>query len=86
MNPLFALDHRGGVPAHQVPTAYRIWAGISGLGLAVGPLCFGGSVSEQSTGRPVLDHTSPIGVIRRGELSVSWHESSDPNARASTSS
>src|SRR5205823_755246 len=58
-----------------------IWAGISGLGLAIGPL-LGGFLTQHFSWSAVFWVNVPIGVIALGVTAWAVIESRDPSARS----
>jgi EmrB/QacA subfamily drug resistance transporter len=81
LNPLSLSILVAAFPRPQLPQAIGIWAGISGLGLALGPLA-GGFLTETFSWSAVFWVNVPIGVIALGVTWWAVKESSDPGTHS----
>ena len=79
MNPLSLSILVAAFPREQLAAAIGIWAGISGLGLAIGPLLGGFLVEHVGWSSRVLDQR-PDRRRRRGRALWAVAESRDPRA------
>jgi EmrB/QacA subfamily drug resistance transporter len=79
LNPLSLSILVAAFPRDQLSTAIGAWAGISGLGLAVGPL-LGGFLVQHYSWSAVFWVNVPVGVIATGVTLWAVIESRDPHA------
>ncbi len=78
MNPLSLSILVNAFPRPQIPVAIGIWAGISGLGIAVGPIA-GGFLVEHYGWASVFWVNAPVGVIAAIVCLMAVDESRDPS-------
>jgi EmrB/QacA subfamily drug resistance transporter len=79
LNPLSLSIIVAAFPRQQLPQAIGIWAGISGLGLAIGPL-LGGFLVEHVGWSSVFWINVPIGIAAMAVAAWAVAESYDPSA------
>jgi EmrB/QacA subfamily drug resistance transporter len=81
LNPLSLSILVAAFPRKQLPTAIGAWAGISGLGLAIGPL-LGGFLVEHYSWSAVFWVNVPVGIIAVGVTLWAVIESRDPTSHS----
>jgi EmrB/QacA subfamily drug resistance transporter len=81
LNPLSLSILVSAFPRRELPTAIGIWAGISGLGIAIGPL-LGGFLVEHASWSAVFWVNVPVGVIGAAVAAWAVRESRDTTARS----
>ena len=81
MNPLSLSILVATFPPKRLPVAIGVWAGISGLGLAIGPL-LGGLLVENADWSAVFWINVPIGVLAIVVTLVGVLESRDKSTRS----
>lgn len=81
MNPLSLSILVATFPRPRLPQAIGIWAGISGLGLALGPLV-GGFLTDTVGWAAIFWINVPIGIIALVFVLFAVRESTDPTVRS----
>jgi len=81
MNPLSLSILVATFPRPRLPQAIGIWAGISGLGLALGPL-LGGFLTDTVGWAAIFWINVPIGLIALVVVLLAVRESTDPTVRS----